>query len=41
MKHTMEDKINLVFGYLSHLSELSFRVAVGTGTTEVEEVGQL
>lgn len=40
MKNMMERKINVVFGSLSHLSELSFRVAVGTGTTKVE-MGQL
>lgn len=34
-----EDK--LVFGYLSHLSEQTFIVAVGNDTTEFEEVGHL
>ena len=34
-----ERKVNVVFGFLSHLSKLSFRVAVGTDTTKVEEMG--
>jgi len=41
MKHTMESKINVVFSYLSHLSDLRLRAAIGADTTEVEEVGQL
>lgn len=37
IKYTMESKIDVVFGFLSYPSELSFRVAVDTGTTKVEE----